>query len=85
MFQTNISLNIFKGLLSFDRNIKHGYITLQKAEEQQKELKSNINEIIVGSKKSEDQNSTIKNIRTNCEKKLLNCLMIIPELYSRSF
>ena len=81
MFQRNIPLNIFKAPLSFYRNIKDGYITPQKTGEQQKEHKSNINEIMVGSKKSEDQKSTIKNVSTNREKKLLNCLMIILELY----
>ena len=33
----------FKGPLSFYRSIKEGYITPEKAEEQQKELRSNIN------------------------------------------
>ena len=37
-------------------------MTLQKAEEQQKELRSNANEIIVGRKKSEDQKSAIKKL-----------------------
>ena len=36
------------------------YITLEKAEEKQKEFTSNINEIIVGSKKPENKKSTIK-------------------------
>ena len=81
MFRKNIPLNVFKAPLSFYRNIKDGYITLQKAGEQQKEYKSNINEIMVGSKKSEDQRSTIKNVSTNREKKLFDCLMIILELY----
>ena len=39
-------------------------ITIKKAEEQQKELKSNVNEIIVGRKKSEDEKNAIKNIKS---------------------
>ena len=42
----------FKGPLRFYRNIKEGYITLEKAEEQQRELKLELNEIVKGSKKS---------------------------------
>ena len=53
----------FKGPLSFFRSIKEGYITLEKAEEEQKELKSNIIEIIVGNNKSEDQKSIIQIIK----------------------
>ena len=48
----------FKGPLKFYRSI-----TLEKAEEQQKEYKSNINEIIITSKKSENQISEMKNIK----------------------
>ena len=55
---------MFKGSLSFYRSINGGYITPEEAEEQQKEFKPNINEIIVGSKKLEDQISVIKNIKT---------------------
>ena len=55
---------MFKGSLSFYRSINGGYITAEEAEEQQKEFKPNINEIIVGSKKLEDQISAIKNIKT---------------------
>ena len=54
----------FKGPLIFYRRKKEGNITLEKVEEQQKEYKSSINEIIVESKKSGDQISTIKNIKT---------------------
>ena len=46
------------------RSINEGYITLEKAEEKQKELKSNIREIIVGSNKLEDQRTTIQNVKT---------------------
>ena len=53
------NFTVFKGPLSFYRSIKEGYITLEKAEEHQKKLKSNINEIIVGSK-TENQKITIK-------------------------
>ena len=41
----------FKGTLSFYRSIKEGYITLKQAEKQHKKLKSNINEVILGSKR----------------------------------
>ena len=44
----------FKGPLGFYKNIKEGYITLEKTEEKQKEFKSEINDIVTGSKKSED-------------------------------
>ena len=55
----------FKGPLSFYRSVKEGCITLGKAEEQQKDFKANINEIIAETKKSEDQKSAIKNIKTH--------------------
>ena len=56
---------------------------LEKAEEKRKEFKSNINEIIVGSKKSKDQIRTLKILEhfTNHKKKLLSHLMIIISLY----
>ena len=56
---------------------------LEKAEEKRKEFKSNINEIIVGSKKSKDQIRTLKILEhfTNHEKKLSSHLMIIISLY----
>ena len=41
----------FKGPLRFYRNIKEGYITLEKAEEQQRELKLELNETVKGRKK----------------------------------
>ena len=71
-----------KGRLGFFKGTKEGYITPEKAEEEQKEFKSEINEIVIGSKKSEDQISAISNIKTLYEhkKKLSNCLMIILEL-----
>ena len=53
-----------KGPLGFYRNIKEAHITLEKAEEYQKESKTKINEIVIGSKKLEDQRSTIDNIKT---------------------
>ena len=53
------NFTVFKGPLSFYRSIKKGDITPEKAEEHQKKLKSNINEIIVGSK-TENQKITIK-------------------------
>ena len=50
----------FKGPLGFYKNIKEGYIKIRKAEEKQKVFKSKINEIVRGSKKSEDQKNAIK-------------------------
>ena len=40
------------------------YLALEKAKEEQKEFKSKINEKVIGKKKSEDQKSTIDNIKT---------------------
>ena len=54
----------FKGPPGFYKNIREGYITLEKAEEKQKEFKSYINEIVKGSKKSQDQKNVIKNTKT---------------------
>ena len=45
-------------------SIKKGNITLEKAEEEQKEFKSEIKEIVKGSQKSEHQKSAINNIKT---------------------
>ena len=53
-----------KGRLGFFKDTKEGYITPEKAEEEQKEFKSEINEIVIGSKISEDQISAISNIKT---------------------
>ena len=39
----------FKGPLRFYRSIKQSYITLEKAEEEQIEVKSKINKIVIGS------------------------------------
>ena len=50
----------FKNPLSRYRDMKVDYITLEKAEE----FKSNIKKIILGSKKSENRKSAIKNIKT---------------------
>ena len=57
----------YKGPLRFYRSIKEGYITLQKADEDQKEFKSKINKIVIGSNKSEDQKSVIIYIKTPYE------------------
>ena len=54
----------FKGPLDFYRNIKEGYITLERAGEEQKELKSKIDKIEIGINKAENQKSVIKNIKT---------------------
>ena len=75
----------FKGPLCslVHQNIEEGYITLEKAEEEQKTFKSERNKIVIGSEKPEDQKSTLKISKhfTNHEKKLSNCLVIILELY----
>ena len=52
----------FKGPLGFYENIKEGHVTLKKAKEKQNEFESEINKIIKGGKKSEDQKSAINNI-----------------------
>ena len=62
-YATPKTLIVFKGPLGFYKNIKQGYITLEKPEEKQKEFKSEINKIVIGSKKSEDQKNAIKNIK----------------------
>ena len=49
-----------KGLLGFYKNIKEGYIALEKAEKKQKEFKSEIKEIVKGSRKSEEQKKCSK-------------------------
>ena len=50
----------FKVSLGFYKNIKEGYITLEKEEEKQKVLKSEMNKIVKGIKKSEEQKTAIK-------------------------
>ena len=45
------TLIFFKDPLCFYRNVKETYMTLEKAEEEQKEFKSKVNEIVIGSKK----------------------------------
>ena len=50
------SKNVFKGPLCFHKNIREGYTTLEKAKEQQNELKLELNDIVKGGKKSEDHN-----------------------------
>ena len=57
----------FKGPLEFYKNIKEGYITLEKAEEKQKEFKSETNEVVKGSKKIRRSKNEIKSIKTLCE------------------
>ena len=59
------TLIFFKGPLRFSRNVRETYMTLEKAEEEQKEFKLKVNEIVMGSKKKwKDQKSVIKNIKT---------------------
>ena len=72
----------FKDPLDFYKNIEKGYITLDKAEKEQKEFKFKINEIVIGCKRSQDPKKAIKNIKTltNHKKNLSSCLMIILEL-----
>ena len=50
----------FHGPLGFYKNIKEGYITLEKAEEKQKEFTSDLNEILKGRYQSENEKSVIK-------------------------
>ena len=45
----------FKGLSGLYKNIKEGYTTLGKAEEERKKIKLELNKIVKGSKKSENQ------------------------------
>ena len=52
----------FKGPLNFN-SLKEDYITLEKLEEKQNELKSELIKIVKGSKKSDDQKCK-KNIKT---------------------
>ena len=54
----------FKGPLTFYRITKDGYTALEKAEENKKKIKSDINEIAKGGKKSEEEKFAIKNIKT---------------------
>ena len=64
------SKNVQKIFLSFKdplisyKSIKEGNITLEKAEEEQKEFKSELNEIFKGSKKSKSKKSAINNSKT---------------------
>ena len=54
----------FESPISFYKNIKECYIKLEKEEEKQKQLKSEINNIVKGSKKSGNQKNAIENIKT---------------------
>ena len=49
---------LLKVHLNFIKNISEGNITLEKAEEQQKKFKLELNEIVKGRKKSEEQISS---------------------------
>ena len=49
---------------TFDRSIKDDYVTLEKAEEQQKEFKLEFKKMVKGSRKSENQTCVINNIKT---------------------
>ena len=78
-FKSNASSPInfigFKGPLHLYRNIFEGNIKLKKAEENQKQFKSQLNEITRGNpiNKSEDQLNTIKNIKSlhNSQEKVI--------------
>ena len=59
----------FKGPLGFYKNIKDDYMTLEKAEEKQEAFKLEINKIVKGSKKSEEQKTAIKNIKIRITRK----------------
>ena len=52
----------FKDPLGFYKTMKDGYTTLEKAKESEKN-KSNINEIVKGTDKSEEQKVAMKNIK----------------------
>ena len=54
----------FKGPLDFYKNIKAGYIKLEKVEGKQKKFKSGLNEILKGGYKSEKTKKCNKNIKT---------------------
>ena len=54
----------FKGPLKFYKNIKKGNITLEKAEEEQKEFKNEISDILKGKNKIGGQIHAINNIKT---------------------
>ena len=69
----------FKRPLNFYNTVREGYITLEKSEEEQKEFKHEINDIVRGKNKTVGKIYVINNIITNREKKLSNCLMIILE------
>ena len=53
----------FKGSLGSYKNTKEGDITLEKVDEDQKQFRSKINEVVITSKKSQDQKCTIKDIK----------------------
>ena len=57
------SFIVFKSPLNFYKSIKEGYITLEKAEEKQNELKSEINKIGKGSKKSDKKKDKKKKMQ----------------------
>ena len=54
----------FKGPLGFYKNVKEGYITLEKAWDKQKEFNLEINNIVRASKKSDEQKNVMKSIKT---------------------
>ena len=54
----------FKGPLNFYNTIREGYTTLEKAEEEQKEFKHEINDIVRGKKKTGGHMHAINNIKT---------------------
>ena len=59
-----IDLIGFKGPLGFYKNIKEGIITLEKAGEEQKEFKNNINDIVRGKNKTAWKIHAINYIKT---------------------
>ena len=59
----NIIFLSFKGSLKNFKNIKEGNLTLEKAEEEQKEFNSELSKILKGSKKSENQQSAMNYIK----------------------
>ena len=59
----SITFLSFKGPLKNFKNIKEGNLTLEKAEEEQKEFNLEFSKILKGSKKSENQQSAMNYIK----------------------
>ena len=69
-YKGNTSLKTFIGFkspLGFSKSIKESYVTIEKPDKEQNQFKQQINEIVKGEKKLEDQKSAINNIKTAYE------------------